>query len=387
MTKVYDAVVLGAGVAGSAAAKALAGQGWDIVLVDRHRFPRHKVCGEFLSPESQGTLARLGMSEVVRELSPSFITQAKLYLRGGGEISIPLPGTAYGLSRCLLDEALHQAAKASGALVRHGTTVTAVTRNTELYSVTLRSGKVTERLWARSVIGAWGGAGMKGLAQAENGSSAKGFVGAKMHYKAEAAVDNGLNANDSVELYFFQGGYLGINAVEDDRVNVAALLEWNDIPAMHHTVRGMLEEASARHPRLRERMARLTALPETASAVSPVRISRRPVPWSGMPLVGDAVCRIPPLCGDGMSMALRSAELCASFADRYLRGELTLLQWEREYSAALLREFRRPVRFGWLAQAMLSSPILSRALPSLARLAPRAARGMVQATRLNARQQ
>ena len=47
MNRLYDAVVLGAGIAGSSMAKQLADQGWDTLLVDRRRFPRHKVCGEF----------------------------------------------------------------------------------------------------------------------------------------------------------------------------------------------------------------------------------------------------------------------------------------------------------------------------------------------------
>ncbi|RIX48580.1 NAD(P)/FAD-dependent oxidoreductase [Paenibacillus nanensis] len=387
MTCVYDAVVLGAGVAGSAAAKALADCGWSTALLDRHRFPRHKVCGEFLSPESQGTLARLGLEEAVKELSPSRITRTELYMHRGGAIAIPLPGAAYGISRYLLDAILLRAAETAGVLVRQGMTALSVQRRGELYEITARTGhgNGTEKLLARSVIGAWGGAGLKGIVREGLSHAAESYVGVKMHYRARSDGRSGQSGSEAVELYFFEGGYLGLNAVEDGNLNAAALLRRDDIPASHRSVAAMLEEAAARHPRLRERMADLTALPETASAVSPVRISLRPVPWADMPLIGDAVCRIPPLCGDGMSMALRSAELCVTFADRYLRGGLTLPQWERAYSAALMREFRRPLRWGRLAQALLGSPLLSHALPGLARAAPWAAAGMVRATRLSAR--
>lgn len=387
MTHVYDAVVLGAGVAGSAAAKAIADFGWRAALLDRHRFPRHKVCGEFLSPESRGTLARLGLEEAAKKLSPSRITRTELYMRGGGAITIPLPGTAFGISRYLLDAILLRAAEAAGALVRQGTTALSVQRRGELYEITARTGNGIEKLLARSVIGAWGGAGLKGIdREGPGGHGAENYVGVKMHYRSMSEGRSGRSGSEAVELYFFEGGYLGLNAVEDGNINAAALLKRDDIPASHRSVAAMLEEAAARHPRLRERMADLTALPETASAVSPVRISLRPVPWADMPLIGDAVCRIPPLCGDGMSMALRSAELCVTFADRYLRGGLTLPQWERAYSAALLREFRRPLRWGRLAQTLLGSPLLSHALPGLARAAPWAAAGMVRATRLSVRE-
>ncbi|MCR2807171.1 NAD(P)/FAD-dependent oxidoreductase [Paenibacillus soyae] len=399
MTKIYDAIVLGAGVAGSAAAKLLADRGWHTALVDRHRFPRHKVCGEFLSPESQGTLARLGLLEEVKSLSPSAITRTSMHMRGGGVVSLALPGKALGVSRFLLDEKLHRAAEAAGAEAREGVTVTAVTRQGEHYAVLVRAGDRTEELLARSVIGAWGGAGLSYGERGEEGDTSndapkkrKGApksssVGVKMHYrirspKAAEAMTEAAARPDAVELYFFRGGYLGLNAVEDGKVNVAALLDRADIPAKHRTVAAMLEEAIRRHPALEARMAGLLPIMGSAAAVSPFRVGLRPVPWNGMPLIGDAICRIPPLCGDGMSMALRSAELCGKFADRYLRGELTVEQWEREYGAAVASEFAGPLRWGRVAHSLLASPVLSYALPLIARLAPGAASGMVRATRL-----
>ncbi|MFF2886473.1 NAD(P)/FAD-dependent oxidoreductase [Paenibacillus sp. NPDC057967] len=404
MTTIYDVAVLGAGVAGSAAAKLLASKGWNTVLLDRQRFPRHKVCGEFLSPESQETLARLGLLKAVQGLSPSLITRTSLYLENGGVIRLPLPGAALGISRYRLDASFHQEAEAAGARIREGVTVLSAELQDGHYSLTLRSEGQTEVLRARAVIAAWGGAGQASerpdgsrpsrsrksdLTSRDRGSGrsaqVSGLVGVKMHYRMADPTPLSVQVNSAVELYFFQGGYTGINGVEDGKVNIAALLDRDDIPSKHRSVSAMLEEAARRHPSLRERIEALIPLPDTAAAVSPVRISMRPVAWSGIPLIGDAICRIPPLCGDGMSMALRSAELCSDYADRYLRGELSLGDWEREYKEAIMREFSRPLRWGRFAEFLLSSAFLSRALPALARLAPRAARGMIQATRLRVR--
>ncbi|RJE87549.1 NAD(P)/FAD-dependent oxidoreductase [Paenibacillus sp. 1011MAR3C5] len=407
MTTIYDVAVLGAGVAGSAAAKSLASQGWNTVLLDRQRFPRHKVCGEFLSPESQETLSRLGLLDAVHALSPSVITSTSLYLESGGVIRLPLPGAALGISRYRLDACFHQEAAAAGACIREGVTVLSAELQDGRYSLTLRSGGQTEVLRARAVIAAWGGAGLAGELLAGRDLSGErrgvgiapfvrreavrqspqvpGLVGVKMHYRIADSAPHSVQENNAVELYFFRGGYAGLNRVEDGKVNIAALLNRGDIPAKSRSVSAMLEEAVSRHSALQERIAGLVALPDTAAAVSPVRISMRPVAWSGFPLIGDAVCRIPPLCGDGMSMALRSAELCSASADRYLRGELLLGDWEREYKAAIMREFSKPLRWGRFAESLLSSALLSRALPALARLAPRAARGMIQATRLHVR--
>lgn len=407
VTNVYDAAVLGAGVAGTAAAKSLAEQGLRTVLLDRQRFPRHKVCGEFLSPESQETLSRLGLLNVVQALSPSAITSTSIYLEGGGSIRLSLPGQALGISRYVLDRALLQAASMAGVSIHEGVAVMSVEQQGDYYEISLRRGGQTEVLRARAVIAAWGGAGLaggrlnvfmdagdredEGTARAvrsggtRHSSRASGLVGVKMHYRIGDSVPASAQERSAVELYFFRGGYAGINRIEDGKVNVAALLDRDDIPSKRRSVSEMLEEAASRHPSLRERIADLSALPDTASAVSPVRISIRPVAWNGIPLIGDAICRIPPLCGDGMSMALRSAELCSAFASRYLRGELSLRQWEQQYREAVMREFNQPLRWGRFAESLLSSTLLSRALPALARLAPRAARGMIQATRLRVR--
>ncbi|MFD0588983.1 NAD(P)/FAD-dependent oxidoreductase [Paenibacillus sp. GCM10027627] len=441
MARMHDVIVLGAGVAGSATAKLLAEKGWDTLLVDRHRFPKHKVCGEFLSPESQDTLSRIGLLEEIKPLSPSLIANAAIYMRGGNAIRFTLPAPGFGLSRYRLDSSLHHAALSAGAQLRQGETAVALERDEQGYIVYLRNGQQVEQLRARLVISACGGTGGPSLGtsgslmtdgglQREGQASfrppflsqsrysgnktqrrdsvAQGLVGVKMHFeyagKRESDFDtkgddvdpestlarykrNGAESaaiEGIVELYFFRGGYAGLNAIEDGRVNVAALLDKRELPKGGQSVIAMLEEAANRHPRLKERLDSMKPLHETAAAVSPVRISPNPVPWKSGPLVGDAICRIPPLCGDGMSMALRSSELCAMYADRLLKGDCTIADLERGYSAAISAEFAGPLKWGVFAQSLLSSPLLASVLPGLARLAPGAVVGMFQATRLRA---
>src|SRR5215203_2521983 len=74
----YDAVIAGAGPAGSTLATALAKQGWQVLLVERDRLPRHKVCGEFLSPEAQKTLQALGLDGEIAALTPVPLHNAML---------------------------------------------------------------------------------------------------------------------------------------------------------------------------------------------------------------------------------------------------------------------------------------------------------------------
>jgi flavin-dependent dehydrogenase len=97
--------------------------------------------------------------------------------------------------------------------------------------------------------------------------------------------------------------------------------------------------------------------------------------------MGDAVASIAPLCGDGIAMALRSAELGASGADAYLRGVTSLQAWEVAHRRAWRDECERRCRTGRFLQTVLGAPLLSDVFVSAARAVPSLARYFVSATR------
>lgn len=371
-----DVAVLGAGVAGSCLAKTLADRGWDTVLIDRKQFPRHKVCGEFLSPESLSMFRSLGLHKKVASLQPSSITRTKLVFSNGKVLEIPLPGTAIGVSRYLLDFALHQAAEKSGVRIHTFTTVTAVTPLDNGYRIEVRQGEQCRFYEARAVIAAWGANGRPYVSDAMPQSSPNHtFMGVKSHF-------SGVEIGTVVELYFFEGGYLGISPIEGGLVNVTALLKRKAFQNSGKSILELLEHASSRNPQLLQKLVNATPVQGTQAAVAPVELNRKPVPWDQIPRVGDAIVTIPPLCGDGMSMALRSALLCAPLANSYLSGKISLSKWELEYSRAIKREFDGPLLWGRVLQLLFNVPLVPSILLRAGHLTPRLAYGLVQATRL-----
>lgn len=185
-----------------------------------------------------------------------------------------------------------------------------------------------------------------------------------------------------VELYFFPGGYLGVCPIEGGLVNAAALLKREAYLNADKTVPGIIAAAALRNPKLNKRLTNAVPVPGTQAAVAPVDLNRKPLAWDMIPQVGDAAMMIPPLCGDGMSMALRSAHLCTPLADGYLRGEISLAGWQQQYTRSIQREFKRPLRWGRFLQALIGFPVMPRLLPGAAKLAPGLAAMLVQATRL-----
>jgi flavin-dependent dehydrogenase len=369
-----DMVILGAGLAGSSLAKVLSELGWDVVLLERRNFPHHKVCGEFLSPESQVSLRALALYRAVETLGPTPIVQAKLVSRTGITTQISLPGQAWGVSRFALDAALATAAERSGTELRTGSTATSVTQVEGGFEVELRSKKGPAVITAQAVIAACGRYSLPDLPPRSTPHQRQTYVGVKCHYE-------NVSMPAQVELFFFPGGYAGVNPIEGGQVNLCLLATQAAFARAGRRVSSMLEMVAHWNPALGCRLSGGKPLPETEVAVAPVDTNRPTTPWEGIACLGDTAVMIPPLCGDGMAMALRSAELCAPLAHDFLRGRLSLAEWEVAYRTIWHAEFDQRVRVGNYLQTILSVPALSDAFIGLGRLAPSLAAALVRATR------
>jgi flavin-dependent dehydrogenase len=374
----YDIAILGGGLAGSSLAATLSRQGWRVVVIERRHLPQHKVCGEFLSPESQGTLQRLGLAETVANLAPAPMHEAVLTAPMGVSLRLGLPGTAWGVSRFALDAALLEAAAQAGATVQPGTTALALEHHAQGYTITTRREQARDTVRARAAIVACGRnppAALRAPTEAATRQQRPQHIGIKAHYR-------GLARAPQVELYLFPGGYVGLNPVEGAHNNVCLLATYAALQAAGGSVPELLNAIRSWNPAFDRRLAGGELVADSMVTVAAVDTARPASLWDGAARVGDAVTMIPPLCGDGMAMALRSAELCAPLAHTYLRGNSTLAEWEQHYRAQWHHEFDAILRVGRLLQRFLIRPgladstlLLGKLLPPLAQHAVRSTRG------------
>lgn len=384
MEPLRDVVVVGAGPAGSAAAAALAQQGWDVLLLERDEFPRHKVCGEFLSPEAQATLQALDLQDAVATTAPVLLTAATVTTQRGQTVEMALPGQAWGVSRFALDATLADAAQSKGVELWTGATVKTFTQSDDHYVVHWQDRLQVEetprpaRVSTRALMIACGRHSALGLPPYSTPHTRPLFVGVKCHY-AELAMPA------QTELFFFPGGYAGVNPVEGGRVNLCLLLSYPAFKRAGRSAPTTLAAVGAWNPALGRRLVGGRALAGTITTVAPVDTGNPAAPWAGVPCLGDAAVMLPPLCGDGMAMALRSAELCVPLADAFLRGQMTLDAWAAAYQKRWHAEFDQRVRTGRWLQRMLALPFLAEPLVSLGRVAPPLAAYFLKATRGSAR--
>ncbi|MEO7028350.1 MAG: FAD-dependent oxidoreductase, partial [Acidobacteriaceae bacterium] len=174
-----EVLVLGGGVAGCAAAIALARRGRSVTLVERESISRHKVCGEFLSGEALEDLHALGID--VASLGAVPINTVRLAARRRAA-QAPLPFPAASLTRRALDTALIGEAIAAGVCVERGRSVQALVRTTgNVWQATLDDGATHEAATAFLATGKHDLRGHRRPADPE------GWVAFKMYFRLAPA--------------------------------------------------------------------------------------------------------------------------------------------------------------------------------------------------------
>ena len=209
MTARPEILVAGGGLAGAAAALALAQAGREVVLLEREAAAKDKVCGEFLSGEGAAALARLGLD--VMALGGQAIGHIRL-LRGRRAVRAALPFRAVGLSRLVLDEAVLALAAGQGAEIRRGCAV----RRIDAGIVE----SPAENFAPGTLLLATGKHETRGL---ERPAPPGTLVGFKTHFRLAPAAHAALSAH--VELVLFPGGYAGLLPVEGGRANFSLVIE------------------------------------------------------------------------------------------------------------------------------------------------------------------
>ena len=358
----YDLIVIGGGPAGSSAAITAARAGIRVLMLERGHFPRHKVCGEFVSAESISLLNWL-LGEEDPGLVPSSLplTEARLLI-DGRILRIPMAPAAASIARYDLDLALWNAARRAGAEVLSQTAVQNI-EGQGPFVVHTPEGD----FHARSVINASGR--WSNLNRAETPDAGSSWLGIKTHMRGEGAP--------SVDLYFFVGGYCGVQPVHgpdgEFLINVCALLP-SGTPAR-------LEEVFRRHPLLESRSRNWSAAFSPLSTFPVVFREPRAVS-GGIMNVGDAAGFVDPFVGDGIAMALRGGNMAASCLVSHLGGESSLPEASRKYSAQYHQQLRPVYRNSSLLRRFAGLPRVLRApLLAVAERTPTLTKHFMQATR------
>ncbi|MGE5127333.1 MAG: NAD(P)/FAD-dependent oxidoreductase [Betaproteobacteria bacterium] len=340
--RLRDAIVVGGGPAGSALASLLAQAGHDVLLLDAARFPRDKVCGDSVSPEAWRLLDAIGATPRVRALAPQPLRGMRLVSPNGTSFRGEYRGrerVGFAVRRLVLDAALLASARDAGATVREGVRVTGLLTDDGrgVRGVTTDDGTA---LRARVVGGADGRrsvvARRLGLLREHP----------RLRRFAVRGYWDGVRGLEAFgEMHVAGTGYCGIAPLSARSANVAFVLGARELAAAAGDLEGFYRGTLQRlWPALGERLAsaRLCGPP---SAIGPLALECRAVSAPGAVLVGDAAGFFDPFTGEGITLALRSAELAAAAIDAALQAHPSaplprLTGYERAYRDATRHKFR-----------------------------------------------
>lgn len=353
-----DVAIIGAGPAGSTLAALLARRGVRVALFDRDLFPRDKLCGEFLSYDALPVLAPLGVLETIDVTGAPRIERCRV-IGSKRTYEFALPHAARGVSRMFLDDLLLRTAAANGAQRFDGQTVTSL-----------------EDIRATVIVGAWGRWGRfdQLLQRAFVRDRSHRNFGFKRHYLAATP------ARDSIDLYSFSRGYLGVNAVEGGITNICGLVHASRLTGHKGRWDAFIETIRAEEPKLDALYAAHEPAQDGYLSSEPVIFRARSAVEGGVFMIGDASGVIDPLTGNGMAMAIQSALLAAPMLLRLVETPAQRKRIEDEYRRAHRAFFAPRIAWSRVVAKLLSRPRLLDAAMTAVR-SPRAGETFLRRTR------
>ena len=333
-----EAIIVGGGLAGAALAIRLARAGREVVLFERTSGATDKVCGEFLSREAGIYLAGLGLDLPALGAVP---IDALRFCQADHTSTIALPFAASSLSRRVLDEALLALAVSAGACVRRGAKVRDLGRAGSAWHARLDEGT---DFAADAAFLATGKHDLRGRKRPPGLQS--DLIAFKMHFHLAAEQAAALAGH--VELVLFEGGYAGLQPVDDGRANLCLLIRQDRLHALGHRWDRVLAAIRSESVHLDARLVGARPCWANPLALSAIPYGHVQGRADGLWRLGDQAAVIPSFSGDGMSIALHSAELAAA---TYLEGGLA-----DTYQRTLARDVTRQVLFATaLSQGMVRS--------------------------------
>ena len=239
----YDIAIIGGGLAGLSLAIQCAKSGFTTVLYEKESYPFHKVCGEYISLESEDFLASLGIS--IKDLQLPIIKQLHITDGYGNLYHFDLPLGGFGISRFMLDEMLCQIAVQVGVHVFTNTKVQNVIFNNQQFAISTNQ----HQHKATIAVGSFGKRSnldvkLKRPFINNKKGGLQNFIGIKYHIKYAYP-------NDLITLHNFKNGYCGISKIEDDKYCLCYLTTADNLKSNNSSIKQMEANVLHKNPELK----------------------------------------------------------------------------------------------------------------------------------------
>lgn len=343
-----DILIVGGGLAGLTSAILLQKNGYQVRLIEKKKYPFHRVCGEYISNEVLPFLESLDIG--VSELGPSRINRLAITSVSGKILQADLPMGGFGISRFKLDNMLYQHAESLGVEFIFEK-VDNIRFGEGKFRMSTPGNKVYESAIAIAAYGK-----RSNLDQKLNRSffyRRSPYLGVKYHIKTDLP-------GNLIRLDNFQGGYCGVSKIEDDKhclcylSETAKLKKYSGIPEME-------EQVLFRNPHLRNLFKNSEFLFEKPEVINEISFERKTLTENHLLFCGDSAGMITPLCGNGMAIAIHSGKILAESIMRFAKkgSNINRTALEQDYKLQWEKQFALRLKSGRLIQGLFGNTMAS----------------------------
>ena len=348
----FDVVIIGGGLAGLTSAIHLSKTNFSVLLIEKNTYPKHKVCGEYVSNEVLSYLNYLGFNPF--EFGAKQISKFELTTHNNKTITASLPLGGFGMSRYQMDYQLYKRALETGVEVLQDA-VTDVNFTSNNFQIETKSSKSFQ---AKIVIGAFGKrSNLDVKFNRKFITKTSPYLGVKIHV-------SGNFPEDKVALHNFKGGYCGVSKVENDHINLCYITDFKAFKK-YKDINAFQNEVVFKNSALKDVFKSSKPEFEIPLTISQISFETKSPIEKHIIMCGDTAGMIHPLCGNGMGMAIQSSQLASQLIIDYLQEKIkTRSDLENQYTKQWYKTFKWRLRAGhtiaylfrqnWLAPILLS---------------------------------
>ena len=305
----HDVIIVGGGLAGLTSAIHLSKYNYNVLLIEKNSYPKHKVCGEYVSNEVLPYLNFLGFNPF--DFGAKRISEFELTTHNNKSIAVKLPLGGFGMSRYQMDFKLYQIAIEKGVKVLQNT-VEDVGFNNGIFQVETKS---NSKFTSKIVIAAFGKrSNLDVKFQRKFILKKSPYLGVKIHVSGEFP-------QEKVALHNFKGGYCGVSKVENNHINLCYITNYEAFKK-HKDIDTFQREVMFKNLELKTIFKNTKPEFDKPLTISQISFETKGPIENHMIMCGDTAGMIHPLCGNGMGMAIRSSQLASELIIDYLQGKI-----------------------------------------------------------------